>query len=557
LPLEHVVVERLKGTRALSLRVTFASILVLAAFIAHCAEPAKSLGADQRLTFTLQSRGADGKPSTREVSITPQRIGIVVVDPWNFHWCKTATMRVDALIPRINRALDASRELGMTVMLCPSDVVDNYVGWPQREIVLAMEKRPEPLLQEIPCPAPPDGGGCACGHDRCVPNYGWDAMHPNLKIGADDLIPDTLQDVWTICQDRQLTHLIYMGVHTQVCLLGKPMGLRNLKAAGMQCILARDMTDAHPGYDPQRNFTPDGHTAEVVAHFERYLAPTISMADELAKLGMWDRALIVDPVRITPWGTPMRPHLFAKDVTVTFSAPFESDAELRYTTDGSEPTPQSTKYEKPLNLTDTTRIRVGGFVDGKRVCLDSEGVFCKLADMPPPPDVPLASAQLLRDAGHGHTFNGQIRKAPHSNPTQKDKSNEGKPLRLHGTTYGSGFGVHAPNQLMFALQPDYERFVALAGVDEHLLDTASGSNQAMHPSVVFKVFIDGREAASSPVMRIAYQPWRFDVKIPQGSRVISLTTTDAGNGNKEDLANWVDCGFVVRSIAPKSNTASD
>jgi hypothetical protein len=137
----------------------------------------------------------------------------------------------------------------MTVMLCPSDVVDNYVGWPQREIVLAMEKRPEPTLQKIQCPAPPDGGGCACGHDRCIPNYGWDAMHPNLIIGADDLISDSLQEVWTICQNRHLTHLIYMGVHTQVCLLGKSMGLRNLKAAGMQCILARDMTDAHPGYD--------------------------------------------------------------------------------------------------------------------------------------------------------------------------------------------------------------------------------------------------------------------------------------------------------------------
>jgi hypothetical protein len=508
------------------------------------------------ITFSLRTRDEAGNPSTREESIDPQRIGIVVVDPWNFHWCKTATMRVDALIPRINRALEAGRELGMTIMLCPSDVVDNYVGWPQREIVLAMEKRPEPALQEIQCPPPPDGGGCACGHDRCVPNYGWDAMHPDLKIGEGDFIPDTLQEVWTICRDRQLTHLIYMGVHTQVCLLGKPMGLRNLKAAGMQCILARDMTDAHPGYDPKRSFTPDGHTAEVVAHFERYLAPTISMADELEKFGMWDRSAIVDPVRITPWGTPMRPHLFAKEVTVTLSAPFQPDAEIRYTTDGSEPTPQSTKYEKPITLLDSARIRVGGFVDGKRVCLDSEGIYCKLADIPPAPDVPLADAKLLRDAGNGHSFDGQIRRAPHTSPTQKDKSNEGQPLRLRGVTYRTGYGVHAPNQLMFALQPDYERFVALAGVDEHVLDIASGSNQAMHPSVVFKVFIDGREAASSPVMRIAFQPWRFDVKIPPGSRVISVTTIDAGNGNKEDMANWVDCGFVLRVNAAKTLTPS-
>ena len=82
-------------------------------------------------------------------------------------------------------------------------------------------------------------------------------MHPDLKIDASDLMPDTLEDVYSLCRQRGLTHLIYCGVHTQVCLLGKPMGLRNLKAAGLSCILARDLTDAHPGYDPAREFTPD------------------------------------------------------------------------------------------------------------------------------------------------------------------------------------------------------------------------------------------------------------------------------------------------------------
>lgn len=509
-------------------------------------DPAETGGRSGNLTFSLQSRGADGRPLIREESIDPRKTGIIVVDPWNFHWCKTATMRVGALIPRLNRSLAACRKLGMTVMLCPSDVVDHYVGWPQREKVLAMEKLTVPPLQRIDCPAPPGGGGCACGHDKCVPNFGWDAMHPDLKIGPDDLMPDTLQDVWSICRDRHLTHLIYAGVHTEVCLLGKPMGLRNLKAAGIHCILARDLTDAHPDYDPEHGLTPDGHTAEVVAHFERYLAPTIVMSEELAKAGKWDRQAIVDPVRIAPWGTTMRPHLFADRVSVTFCAPWEPNAELRYTMDGTEPSADSTRYEKPITLTGSARLRVGGFVRGQRVCLDSEGVFCKLGPIPPKPDVLLTDAELLRSVGHGHTYNGVVRTAPHSAPAQKDKSNEGAPLRLRGVTYQHGYGVRAPSQLMFALKPDYKRFVALAGVDEHLLDTSSGSNEAMYPSVVFKVFIDGREAASSPVMRISFQPWRFDVAIPAGSRNISLAATDAGDGNQFDIANWVNCGFLTR-----------
>jgi hypothetical protein len=62
---------------------------------------------------------------------------------------------------------------------------------------------------------------------------------------------------------------------------------------------------------------------------------------------------------------------------------------------------------------------------------------------------------------------------------------------------------------------------------------------------VFKVFIDGREAAASPVMRVLSPAWFFDVPIPEGARLISLVATDAGDGSREDLADWVDAGFVV------------
>ena len=94
-------------------------------------------------------------------------------------------------------------------------------------------------------------------------------MHPGLEIGEDDWMPDTQAEVFTICKQRRISHLIYVGFHTQVCLLGKPMGLRAMKSAGLQCVLARDMTDAHPGYDPERDFTPDLNTEQVVVAGQR------------------------------------------------------------------------------------------------------------------------------------------------------------------------------------------------------------------------------------------------------------------------------------------------
>jgi NPCBM/NEW2 domain/Chitobiase/beta-hexosaminidase C-terminal domain len=474
-----------------------------------------SAGQAKEIELTLQSRDpATGKISLSSERVESTHVGVIVVDVWNFHWCKTATMRVDAFVPRMNKALDAARELGMTVMLCPSDVVDNYVGYPQRETVVAMPLLPLPTLEQVTCPTVPDAGGCACGRERCAVNYGWDGMHPALKIGNNDLMPDTQAEVYTICKKNGLTHLIYMGFHTQVCLLGKPMGLRAMKSAGLRCVLARDMTDAHPGYDPARDFTPDLNTEQVIEHFEKYLAPTINFQDELAKLGKWDGSWVVDPVRIAPWGTPMRPHLFEQPIIVTLSAPLEPGAEIRYTLDGSSPRPDSQICTRPLTFTNTTGLRTAAFRHGRQVCLESEGYFVRMGPPPPPPDIYLGDLIPIRNVGFGHSYGGNVRYSGNTRPPQKDKSNLGQELRIDRQVYEHGLGVHAPCELVYELRAAYRRFVALAAADENIVNISNGSNLAKYPSVVFKIFIDGKQAAESPVMRVLSPAWRFDVPIP-------------------------------------------
>jgi len=497
--------------------------------------------------LTLQRRDpASGHIITSPERVDPARIGIIAVDVWNYHWCKTATMRVDAIVPRLNQALEAARALGMTVMLCPSDVVDNYAGYPQREAVHALPKVPVPKVVEVTCPPVPDAGGCACGRERCGGNYGWDGMHPGLRIGEHDLMPDTQEEVYALCRQRGLTHLVYVGFHTQVCLLGKPMGLRAMKSAGLTCVLARDMTDAHPGYDPARSFTPDLNTEQVVEHFEKHLAPTIHLEEELTRLGRWDQRAVLDPVRLAPWGTPDRPHLFEHPVTVTLAAPLQPTAEIRYTVDGSPPTAQSPRYTEPLVFSDTTRLRTTAFRDGQQVCRESDGLFARLTPAPPVPDVLIGDLQPTRNVGFGHTYGGEVRYSGCTQPPQKDKSNLGQSLRLDRREFKHGLGVHAPCALAYDLKPEYGRFVAWAGVDENLVDLNHGSNLARYPSVIFRIFIDGQEAASSPVMRIQSPAWRFDVALPPEAKSISLIAMDAGDGSREDFANWANAGFVLR-----------
>ena len=74
-----------------------------------------------------------------------------------------------------------------------------------------------------------------------------------------------------------------MGVHTNMCVLGRPFGIRQLTKLGKNVVLARDLTDAM--YDP-RDFPYVSHargTEMVVEHVERYWCPTIDSGD-LVKL---------------------------------------------------------------------------------------------------------------------------------------------------------------------------------------------------------------------------------------------------------------------------------
>ncbi len=498
------------------------------------------------LDLQLQSRDPEtGAIQIVTEKVDPNKVGVIAVDVWNFHWCKTATMRVDAIVPRMNKALEAARSLGMTVMLCPSDVVDNYVGYPQRQRIFNLPKVSVPNVMNVTCPPVPDAGGCACARERCAVNYGWDGMHPDLIIGKEDFMPDTQQEVYAICQKKRLTHLIYVGFHTQVCLLGKSMGLKAMKSAGLKCLLARDMTDAHPGYDPSRNFTPDLNTSQVIEHFEKHLASTIHFQNELTRWGIWDSDWVVDPVRIAPWGTEMRPHLFEQPVTVTLATPLQKQSEIRYTLDGSMPTVASAYYEKPIVISDATLIRAVAFQDGRIVCSESSGFFSKVEAMPPSPDIFIGDLEPIRNVGFGHTYGGVVRYSGNTRPPQKDRSNLGQELRVNRQIFKHGMGVHAPCSIMYAIKPNYERFVALAGANENLVRISNGSNLAKYPSIRFKIFIDGKEMASSPVMRILSMAWRFNVPIPKGAKHISLVAMDAGDGSREDFADWVNAGFVI------------
>jgi hypothetical protein len=492
------------------------------------------------LELDLRRRdAATGRTEHSAERVPAAKVALVVVDPWNHHWCMTACARFGAMSVRMNRALECGRRLGAQVVWAPSDVAGMYVGRPQRERALAARLVPvprKPAASELNVKFTAPVGTCMCGPGiPCRENYGWDAMNPDLAIGDQDLIISSTEEIYALLAERGITHLVYMGGHTNMCLFGKPGALRFMADAGMHCMLARDLNDAFTSYDPATGYTPDDGTRSADDELEAAGIPTIDLVEEWRRAGVWDETWVVELVRITPWGQASRPYLFTDEVTVTLSTPHLQGAEIRFTLDGSAPGPASPLYERPLRLAKTTTLRAAAFRGGAQVSLESEGVLVRLGAMPPEPEIGIESLEPLPHPYGAGIFFWKV---------ATNRSYAGAALRVRGVGYDRGLGMRAPCNARYALGPEHRRFVALAGADDRLMDENNGALVAMKPALVFRVFLDGELAAESPVMRILQEPWRFDLPIPPGSRQINLVVSAAAGNHPDNLGCWVRAGFA-------------
>ena len=100
---------------------------------------------------------------------------------------------------------------------------------------------------------------------------------PEHTIGGDtDAVSDSGVEIWSLLERRRIKNVILMGVHTNMCVLGRPFGLRNLDRFGKNVVLMRDLTDTmyNPRMAPKvSHFTG---TDLVVDHIEQYICPTVT-----------------------------------------------------------------------------------------------------------------------------------------------------------------------------------------------------------------------------------------------------------------------------------------
>ncbi len=226
---------------------------------------------------------------TREVQWDARKTAVVVCDMWDKHWCPTATARVGEMAPRMNEVLKAARQKGALILHCPSDTMSFYKDTPQRKLAQQAPKveTRTPLLtscrlnpkHEPPLPIDDSTGGCDC--DPAPKSFrAWSRQIAALEIKDGDAITDSVE-AYYLMRQRGITNVIVMGVHTNMCVLGRPFAIRQLVYQGLNVVLMRDMTDTM--YSP-RNRPFVSHftgTDLVIEHIERNWCPSVTSADLL------------------------------------------------------------------------------------------------------------------------------------------------------------------------------------------------------------------------------------------------------------------------------------
>jgi nicotinamidase-related amidase/type 1 glutamine amidotransferase len=226
----------------------------------------------------------------RSSSWDPRKTAIVVCDMWDQHWCRGATARVAEMAPRMNEVLKAARRRGVLILHCPSDTMDFYQSYPQRKRAqaapaAALVERPAGWCKlraegEPPLPFDNPHDRCDC-QPQCPHGNPWRRQVAALEIAPEDAITDSLEALG-LMRARGIENVIVMGVHTNMCVLGRPFAIRSLCAQGQNVVLMRDLTDSmHDSGQPPVGLDHFRATELVVAHIEKYWCPTITSTDFL------------------------------------------------------------------------------------------------------------------------------------------------------------------------------------------------------------------------------------------------------------------------------------
>jgi putative membrane-bound dehydrogenase-like protein len=121
-------------------------------------------------------------------------------------------------------------------------------------------------------------GGCDDG-PQCPQGSPWTSQIATIDIRDEDAISDSGVEIWNLLEARGISNVLLMGVHTNMCVLGRPFGLRQMVRHSKHAVLVRDLTDTMYNSRQWPYVSHFEGTNRIVEHIEAYVAPTITSTD--------------------------------------------------------------------------------------------------------------------------------------------------------------------------------------------------------------------------------------------------------------------------------------
>lgn len=252
------------------------------------------------LRLLARSRGALTSATSR-LQVAEQvlrwevaQTAIIICDMWDTHTCNMSAQRVNAMAPRMNQVVSAARSVGVMIVHAPSDTMKFYEGTPQRQRMqrAPMASSPTPILSRCPRDAAeerdfPIDDTAACD-DPIVkqengPPYPWTRENPAIDVVGFDGVSDNGQEIYNFFRQEGIVNIALMGVHTNICILNRSFGARQMTRLGFHVVLVRDLTDTM--YDPRsRPFVSHARGTElVIEHIESRWCPSV-MGEDLTRV---------------------------------------------------------------------------------------------------------------------------------------------------------------------------------------------------------------------------------------------------------------------------------
>ncbi|MCQ6562815.1 isochorismatase family protein [Paenibacillus mendelii] len=198
-----------------------------------------------------------------ELELNLSRTAVVVMHAWDFgspeqfpgwHRAVEFIPRANAIVElELPRLLSACREAGMTVFHVVEPLGDYYIDYPGYKHAVELAGEEDPRAEQISVDqthtslqAFRKAHAFPGDHNTEDINAGFARLDipESVKPLSDEGVVTTSGQLFALCKDRGINHLIYTGFAINACLLMNPGGMLDMRRHGLLCSVVPEAVTA-------------------------------------------------------------------------------------------------------------------------------------------------------------------------------------------------------------------------------------------------------------------------------------------------------------------------